>query len=74
MCWEGGDGWEALCNFFGHPVPKVPLPHVRPLSDRVDPRVRAENEANIARQLAAIAAGRRQVATTPLMRDPEAGG
>jgi hypothetical protein len=69
VCWETGDGWAALCRFLGVPVPDEPLPHERPLASGVDPAVRAQNQANIDRQLAAIAAGRREVATTPLMRE-----
>lgn len=25
---EGGDGWEELCSFLGHPQPDVPYPHI----------------------------------------------
>ena len=41
---------------------------MRPRATGVDPAIRAQNQANIERQLADIAAGRRQVATTPLMQ------
>lgn len=30
VCWEGGSGWEDLCNFLGLPVPNVPFPHENP--------------------------------------------
>jgi sulfotransferase family protein len=69
VCWETGDRWERLCGFLGHPVPDTPFPHIRPRATGVDPKIRAQNQANIERQLAEIAAGRRQVATTPLMRE-----
>jgi hypothetical protein len=68
VCWETGDGWPQLCGFLSHPVPEAPFPHVRPRAAGVDPQVRAMNQANIDSQLAEIAAGRRQVATTPLMQ------
>jgi hypothetical protein len=70
VCWERGDGWAALCGFLGHEIPDQPFPHVRPIDMGADPAVRAQNQANIARQLAEIAAGRRRVAITPLMREP----
>jgi hypothetical protein len=25
--WEEGDGWEEICEFLGHSVPKEPFPH-----------------------------------------------
>jgi Sulfotransferase domain len=25
--WEKGDGWAALCQFLGKPIPQLPLPH-----------------------------------------------
>lgn len=25
--WERGDGWPALCQFLGKPIPQLPLPH-----------------------------------------------
>ncbi len=28
VCWEKGDGWEKLCNFLGHKIPDVELPHL----------------------------------------------
>jgi hypothetical protein len=68
VCWEEGAGWEALCGFLGQPVPDKPFPHERPLAGQVDEAVRAANLAGIERQLAEIAAGRRMVADTPLMR------
>lgn len=27
VCWEQGDGWEALSGFLGLPCPKIPFPH-----------------------------------------------
>jgi len=27
LCWERGDGWEALCTFLGRPIPDQPFPH-----------------------------------------------
>jgi hypothetical protein len=57
-----------LCAFLGHEVPDAPFPHIRPRATGVDPAVRAQNQAQIAAQLAALAAGKRQVARTPLMR------
>ncbi len=27
LCWEKGDGWSELCEFLGHEVPDLPLPH-----------------------------------------------
>ncbi|KYP09969.1 MAG: hypothetical protein A0129_15615 [Limnobacter sp. CACIAM 66H1] len=39
LCWENGDGLDKLCNFLGHDVPDVPLPHANKGADkRVDRR------------------------------------
>lgn len=27
VCWEEGDGWETICDFLGHDVPRVEFPH-----------------------------------------------
>lgn len=27
VCWEDGDGWEKICNFFGKNIPNCPFPH-----------------------------------------------
>ena len=27
VCWEEGDGWEEMCGFLGHDVPRVEFPH-----------------------------------------------
>ena len=29
VCWENGDGWEALSRFLGRRTPKEPFPHLR---------------------------------------------
>jgi len=68
LCWEKGDRWERLCDFLGHEVPNAPFPHIRPRATGVDPAIRAQNQAQIERQLAEIAAGRRTIARTPLMQ------
>ena len=68
VCWETEACWAPLCRFLGHPIPDAPFPHVRPRAVGVDPAIRAQNQANIDRQLAQIAAGRRERATTPLMQ------
>jgi hypothetical protein len=68
VCWEEGSSWADLCSFLGRPAPNAELPHERPLTANLDEAVRNANLANIERQLAEIAAGRRQFATTPLMR------
>ena len=28
VCWERGDGWDALCEFLDKPVPRRPFPHM----------------------------------------------
>lgn len=68
LCWEKGDRWERLCAFLGHDIPDTPFPHIRPLATGVDPEIRAQNQARITAQLAALAAGKREMALTPLMR------
>lgn len=68
VCWETGGGWQQLCTFLDHPVPNISLPHVRPLTSGIDPAIRAQNQAQIERQLAMLASGQRIVATTLLMR------
>jgi hypothetical protein len=68
VCWEETPSWAPLCGFLGAPVPDLPFPHERPLAGQADEALRAANLAGIERQLAAIAAGRREVADTPLMR------
>lgn len=70
LCWENGDRWDRLCAFLGHDVPDAPFPHIRPRATGVDPAVRAQNQAQIDSQLAALAAGKREVARTRLMRAP----
>ena len=72
VCWEEGAGWRNLSRFLGTAEPDVPFPHERPLRDGTPEAVKAANAANIGRQLADIARGRRQVANTPLMtgQDP----
>jgi len=68
LCWENGDRWDRLCSFLGHDVPDRPFPHIRPRATGVDPAIRAQNQAQIDRQLAELAAGHRRVARTPLMQ------
>ena len=68
VCWENGDRWDKLCTFLEHDLPAAPFPHIRPRATGVDPTIRAQNQRQIDRQLAALAAGDREVARTPLMR------
>jgi len=28
VCWEKGDGWEALCSFLDKDFPNIPFPHI----------------------------------------------
>lgn len=32
VCWAKGDGWEEICTFLGHDIPKKPLPHANKAS------------------------------------------
>jgi type II secretion system protein G len=55
LCWERGDGWEALCTFLGHAVPSVPFPHSNRGADQeTEAQVLVENHVNVARQLALL--------------------
>jgi len=29
VCWENGDGWDAIAKFLNKPVPNEPFPHLR---------------------------------------------
>ena len=41
ICWERGDGWQAICEFLQRPLPDVPIPH----DNRADPRETRAAEA-----------------------------
>ena len=52
LCWERGDGWEAICGALGRPEPTKPFPHQNASADsRRDPDRVAANRAAIRRQI-----------------------
>jgi hypothetical protein len=53
VCWEDGDGWEALCPFLGLPVPDAPFPHEN-RSFTPDQEMERRNTALIAVQREAL--------------------
>lgn len=50
ICWETGSGWRELCDFLGHEVPDVPLPHAN-RSDSKKKRLLAARIRRWARRL-----------------------
>ncbi|HZJ11633.1 MAG TPA: sulfotransferase [Methyloceanibacter sp.] len=43
LCWDGGEGWDALCEFLGKPIPDQPFPHRNQRDKRRHPGRRAVN-------------------------------
>lgn len=61
LCWEDGDGWEALCGFLDRPQPPLNFPHKNARSARdADKSTAKSNKANLRARL-----GRREL---PIMR------
>lgn len=49
VCWDEGDGWDAICNFLNRPVPKRTFPVANSSADAMpDPEFLAENQRRIA--------------------------
>jgi hypothetical protein len=59
VCWDDGDGWDAICPFLGAAVPDAAFPHENRAPAEPDPAMLAANRAAIARQQAADAASER---------------
>jgi hypothetical protein len=55
LCWETGDGWDALCDFLGHDRVDWPFPHDRRAAI---PRLNRRRIANQMAMMAGWAGGR----------------
>jgi hypothetical protein len=54
VSWDGGDGWNRLCEFLDKPIPESPFPHEKRGSAPIPPAIEFENRARIAQQLSLL--------------------